>query len=202
MNLIPGPRTGGNGSIRFYDTTLSLVIRQTHKVHEEIRDLLEQLRRLQDVQVSLEFRTIEAEQLADRALLEKLRLGHRVVLVPPKAAALIRVGSKRQDREAQPASQGHAVQWADAEPAQPDRLGGVDFSPVSSADRRFVRLSINAKAGEKQAINSLLTLKAGQSVLLDTKKLTGSESKTRTLLLVTPKIVVEEEEEELLGTGK
>ncbi len=78
----------------------------------------------------------------------------------------------------------------------------IEVSPVSSADRRFVRLSISAKVGDKQAINSLLTLKDEQSVLLDTTKLTGRESKKRTFMLVTPKIVVQEEEEKLLGTEK
>ena len=55
--------TGGSGSLRSYETTLSLVIRQTQKVHEEIRDLLEQLRRLQDLQVTIEVRFIT---VADR----------------------------------------------------------------------------------------------------------------------------------------
>ncbi len=41
-----------------HDSTLSLVIRQTQKVHQEIADLLDQLRRLQDVQVTVEVRYI------------------------------------------------------------------------------------------------------------------------------------------------
>ena len=49
---------GGSGSVRQYETTLSLVIRQTQKVHEEISDLLDQLRRLQDLQVTIEVRFI------------------------------------------------------------------------------------------------------------------------------------------------
>ncbi|WP_197439612.1 hypothetical protein [Calycomorphotria hydatis] len=49
---------GGSGSARPFETTLSLVIRQTETVHEEIRDLLQQLRRLQDLQVTVEVRFI------------------------------------------------------------------------------------------------------------------------------------------------
>src|SRR5258707_9626882 len=41
-----------------YRTTLSLVIPQTQAVHEEIADLLGQLRRLQDLQVTIECRFI------------------------------------------------------------------------------------------------------------------------------------------------
>lgn len=49
---------GGNGHVKGNETTLSLVIRQTQKVHDEIRDLLEQLRRLQDLQVTIEVRFV------------------------------------------------------------------------------------------------------------------------------------------------
>jgi general secretion pathway protein D len=49
---------GGPGAIRPFDSTLSLVISTTQEVHEEIADLLEQLRRLQDLQVTIEVRFI------------------------------------------------------------------------------------------------------------------------------------------------
>jgi hypothetical protein len=48
----------GAGSINQHESTLSLVVRQTQKVHQEIADLLEQLRRLQDLQVTIEVRFI------------------------------------------------------------------------------------------------------------------------------------------------
>lgn len=53
---------GGPGSVKEFETNLSLVISQTQDVHEEIVDLLEQLRRLQDLQVTIEVRFI---RLAD-----------------------------------------------------------------------------------------------------------------------------------------
>jgi general secretion pathway protein D len=49
---------GGPGAVRPFDTNLSLVVSQTQEVHEEIADLLEQLRRLQDLQVTIEVRFI------------------------------------------------------------------------------------------------------------------------------------------------
>jgi len=49
---------GGPGSIKEFQTNLSLVISQTQEVHEQIVDLLEQLRRLQDLQVTIEVRFI------------------------------------------------------------------------------------------------------------------------------------------------
>ena len=50
---------GGVGLIQANSSTLSLVIRQTAAVHDEIRDLLEQLRRLHDLQVSFELRVLK-----------------------------------------------------------------------------------------------------------------------------------------------
>jgi general secretion pathway protein D len=48
----------GEGEISPFPTNLSLVISQTQRVHEQIADLLEQLRRLQDLQVTIEVRFI------------------------------------------------------------------------------------------------------------------------------------------------
>lgn len=48
----------GEGEIQPFPTNLSLVISQTQRVHEQITDLLEQLRRLQDLQVTIEVRFI------------------------------------------------------------------------------------------------------------------------------------------------
>jgi general secretion pathway protein D len=49
---------GGPGSIAPFETNLSIVVSQTQAVHEQIVDLLEQLRRLQDLQVTIEVRFI------------------------------------------------------------------------------------------------------------------------------------------------
>ena len=52
----------GAGSVMPYRSTLSLVIRQTQAVHEEIADLLGQLRRLQDLQVTIEVRFVTVNE--------------------------------------------------------------------------------------------------------------------------------------------
>lgn len=49
---------GGPGSVEGFPTNLSLVVSQTQEVHEQIADLLDQLRRLQDLQVTIEVRYI------------------------------------------------------------------------------------------------------------------------------------------------
>lgn len=49
---------GGQATVKPFETTLSLVIRQTQQAHDEIQDLLAQLRRLQDLQVAIEVRFV------------------------------------------------------------------------------------------------------------------------------------------------
>lgn len=49
---------GGNGAIQPFANYLSLVVSQTQEVHEDLADLLTQLRRLQDLQVTIEVRFI------------------------------------------------------------------------------------------------------------------------------------------------
>jgi type II secretory pathway component GspD/PulD (secretin) len=49
---------GGKGTIEFHPLTLSLVISQTPDIQEQIQDLLQALRRLQDQSVSVEVRMI------------------------------------------------------------------------------------------------------------------------------------------------
>ena len=53
--------TGGPGAIEKFPTNLSLVITQTQEVHEQIADLLAQLRRLQDLQVTIEVRFLRID---------------------------------------------------------------------------------------------------------------------------------------------
>ncbi|MDX1963315.1 MAG: hypothetical protein SFX18_09190 [Pirellulales bacterium] len=49
---------GGQGGIAPFETNLTLVVSNTQEVHEKIADLLQQLRRLQDLQVTIEVRFI------------------------------------------------------------------------------------------------------------------------------------------------
>lgn len=52
---------GGTGTVQPFYPNLTLVISQTEAIHEKIKDLLNQLRRLQDLQVSVEVRFITVD---------------------------------------------------------------------------------------------------------------------------------------------
>lgn len=58
-------RLGGTGSIRAFDPTMCLVIRQSKEAHQEIETLLTELRRQRDFHVSVETRILE--NLPDKA---------------------------------------------------------------------------------------------------------------------------------------
>jgi general secretion pathway protein D len=49
---------GGQGDVAPFETNLTLVVSNTQEVHEQLADLLQQLRRLQDLQVTIEVRFI------------------------------------------------------------------------------------------------------------------------------------------------
>ena len=53
-----GPSGTGNGQVREHPMNLSLVINNTDDVHQKVEELLEQLRKLQDLQVTIEVRFI------------------------------------------------------------------------------------------------------------------------------------------------
>jgi hypothetical protein len=50
---------GGQGTVQYYPLGLALVVTQTAANHEEIRDLLTALRRLQDVEAAVELRVLK-----------------------------------------------------------------------------------------------------------------------------------------------
>src|SRR5438270_10583207 len=49
---------GGAATIQYFPTGMALVVNQTRANHEKITELLASLRRLQDVEVALEFRLV------------------------------------------------------------------------------------------------------------------------------------------------
>ncbi|MEX2288187.1 MAG: hypothetical protein WD648_13920 [Planctomycetaceae bacterium] len=91
---------GGEGTIEPFESTLSLVIRATERTHEDIALLLEQLRRLQDLQVAVEVRFIT---VTDR-FFERIGVDFDFNIqdnVGPDAQGLPAFGSPRADDAAE-----------------------------------------------------------------------------------------------------
>jgi general secretion pathway protein D len=53
---------GGKGTLNYYPLGMALVVNQTPDIQEQVADLLEALRRLQDVEVSVEIRLVTVSQ--------------------------------------------------------------------------------------------------------------------------------------------
>jgi len=219
---------GGTARIAAAEQNLSLVITQTAKGHEGIADLLEQLRRYQDVQITLEARWISVpvetlpEGVALPGLQESTVVGsaqtrtliefaqsdrHGGILYAPKMTLLN--------------GQTGEIATGDSDPAW------LMMQPVVSDDRRSIRLALSyGNRKENGLITSLTRVVPDQATLvIGYKELaveTGNEcgvpmlSKLpytnrlfrnagperrmhRLVLAVTPRLIFQEEEEERLG---
>jgi hypothetical protein len=205
---------GGHGHIHSFETTLSLVVRQTPRVHDEIRDLLEQLRRLQSLQCCIESRIVTGvsqrlwkklrQDEAVGAALERLaEHGRCTILTDEELAALVEtvqndsranllIAPKITLFNGQSSGQTLTTELAG------DAAGGqeiplvLQIRPTISSDNRYVRLSIDA---DSMPTSALATVPGGRTLLVD---LTRKSTNDRTLLLVKPQAVIEEEEERLL----
>ncbi|MCA9071600.1 MAG: hypothetical protein KDA84_21890, partial [Planctomycetaceae bacterium] len=181
---------GGFGSIRSYETTLSLVIRHNKKTHEKIQSILAQLRRLQDVQVTLEINTIASENQIAPDLLKKLHAGQTEVMDPKQAAAL---KAKVTKNDPSAGWRGPKITLFNGQVADlllPASTKDVDLRlmAVSTEDRRFVRLSLERDSSDpKQEKHvSLKSLRDGHSLLVEINR--GKPG--RKFVLITPRIIV------------
>lgn len=218
---------GGSGSIASHESTLSLVIRQTPTVHEQISDLLSQLRRLQDIQVSLRMQTLELPKgfLADwndRLEFEPLSeaKSHRYVRLSAAQTEELRKAGKSSLFPNVTLFNGQLCEL------RMDEQDGIKqkwhVQPVVSGDRRSVRLGVGIDDGRSETSDeavptSVTTVSNGDAILVEVNGSTEKDgrivgepipgrsrafrqvSQPRRFVLIQPKVVVVEEEEELLG---
>jgi general secretion pathway protein D len=72
---------GGKGTIQYYPLGLALVVNQTQDVHEQIIDLLQALRRLQEVEIAIEVRVLSvSENFLQHSSLDFVAPANSVVL--------------------------------------------------------------------------------------------------------------------------
>lgn len=223
-------QSGGEGTIERFPRNLSLVITQTPEIHEQIADLLEQLRRAAQLQVSLRCHIV--------TLPAKARL--KIALSPAGAKRVTADEARAILDQAQTDKQTSLVslptltiwpaqvanfKWTAAESREAEAL----IHTAIAADRRSARLSVAVNASDAMDAlrsNTSLDVPDGDTLIIDiTERLrppargdrlslaarlraAGSraadlsdENAVRTLLLVTPQIIAPEEEEALLGAA-
>ena len=173
----------GLGSMMPYRTTLSLVVRQTRGIHDEIADVLSQLRRLRDLQATLQIDVVsvpgessntplklendpadskegvsyltETQLTAFRALVEK-SAGATLMSIP-RLTLFNGQGAELKLRRRLPVK-------------GTVRLPTLHVLPIILADRSAIRLQVAAGATQPLdalARNHAYVIKNGQSLLVD-----------------------------------
>jgi beta-lactamase regulating signal transducer with metallopeptidase domain len=219
---------GGVGSIAPFATNLSLVVSQTQEVHEQITELLEQLRRRQDIQVCLEVHTIRLDddrfwERSDTGIGLKPDEARRLSaaqLTTHQASALLEAAQSDRRTSLRQLPKPTLMNHQQVDLHLPPRSAGgqpVRLKLVSSVseDNRKVRLQLSDadRAAEYQIPDgeSLLinltepTEKVGVPLLRTLPEVgrlfeasATSANQQRVFLLLTAKILIQEEEEELL----
>ena len=130
---------GGRGTITPLEASLSIAVVQTQEVHEEITDLLEQLRYLQRLKVAM---TIRFLSVPDRAMPAAINV-HDTTLTAQQIDLFTAAASQCDDPD-------FAVRRFTLQNGQSARLSippkgpadtAITIQPVISNDRRFVRIS-------------------------------------------------------------
>ena len=190
---------GGPGIVAFNESSLSLVVRQTQEVHEQIVDLPGQLRRLQDLDVALQMHT----RVVDQGFLEKtgvdVTFEENGDSSSPKFAKLSRsdVEALRAESMWMPLPKITLLNGQGCHVILPDHADQrVSLWPAVSADRRFVRMSLATGQNRDTSPKPTLTLNDGGAFLVS---LPRKSSEQQYLVIVKSDVHFVEEEEELLG---
>lgn len=182
---------GGPARIHVSKPSLSLVIQQTQQAHEEISNLLAQLRRLQDIQVSLQFQVLDVpesllNEWADNLKFKNLKASgaERYTLLTMQQTQQLRKPVAARMFPKVTLFNGQRCHWAletvgDSQPR-------LSLQPVVSADRRFVHLSVRLDdfptvPGGNRPIDGIAAIPNGGGVLLELPDLVNSDNARRQL---------------------
>lgn len=167
---------GGQGVIRFMDSTLSIVVRQRNDVHDSISDLLSQLRRLQDTQIVMNVRIIstDGETLAEHALNDDFNFqnsGGIAVISTDTATAwcdeLLEHGAVTAGSIKATLFSGQPCDYSAEITSREKQI--CRFTPVWLNEQRMVRVSCSATARGEQTspVSHLVKCAPGDSLIID-----------------------------------
>ena len=200
---------GGPGAIEAFPTNLCLVISQTNDVHEEIADLLEQLRRLQDVQVTLRLKTVRVSGDEDAHDSEWAELMGESTIRAVAADALRSVVSEGRRDSKHGAlkmtlfnGQKARLGFPRSESEMMNGVGTFHVQPVASGDHQSVRMTIALEHGEstgKTCEDTTKVVPIGESLVVDVTghlaaRQDDDNAGERLLVVLTPQIIVNEPE--------
>ncbi|MCA9066488.1 MAG: hypothetical protein KDA96_25645, partial [Planctomycetaceae bacterium] len=190
---------GGSGRVVLSESTLSLVVSATPEVHDEIAELLNQLRRLQDAMTGLEVAQITLPEDGWERIGVDLDIRRAkpaevgglasASLSARAAAALQKIAISSLPPVKMTVANGQACQlrWV----ADDKTMPSVTLSTVVSADRRHVRISSMDSDSPAEPVKH--SIASGDSLLFLYDNPANPSNKT--YLLVTARVIVQEEEE-------
>jgi hypothetical protein len=203
---------GGKASIQYFPMGLALVVHQREDVQQEIARLLADLRRLADVQVSMEVRLIHqvsaatAKQIRARMDAEGQAVRATSIEKPANAGRFVSVDDKQVQALLELAQTDRAVHILQAPKitvfnGQQAGVNGMldgagvrfDVWPVAAVDQKSVRFSLHlehaAKSRKKAEAIGAFTVPANRALIWHVAD--------DLFVLVTPRVIVVEEEKNL-----
>jgi beta-lactamase regulating signal transducer with metallopeptidase domain len=214
---------GGEGSIAISASNFSLIIRQTADIHEQIADIFEQLRRLQDVQIVLSAEPIELSQATldewsqrnDLAELTKFAKGEAQAIAIPAAKWDAWPARPRSDRQLpkMTALNGQTFDlYLGERGSNSKKVGKLRMQPVAAADLQAVRLTLGGLPSTDGRDNgatmkTVATTVPTDSLLLVDLEPAGADAsagggQTRRLCLIRAKILVLDPDTQSLTTRR
>lgn len=173
---------GGTGTISSFNVNLSLVVSQTQEVHEQISNLLEQLRRLQDLQITIECRFIT---LSD-AFYERIGVDFNVNFKSNNASAFTGMGGASHST-----TNGIPTSYHEAAKATSDYYGTNLTSSDIKLNQGSSALALPMYGNFNMSDNAGATM--GFSILSDVEAylfLEASQSTERSNILQAPKVTL------------
>jgi len=185
---------GGTGLVRYSARDRTLVVSNTPAVQARVRYLLETMRRVQDVQVSVEIRIVSldaASLFKVQDLLPRLKAGDNAVLNDAETFALLR---RAQDEAGTTIAQGPKVTVLPGQRVtlpldlgkEPGGVGKVDvrLGALVAADLRHLQLEVKAAVG-KADFSGTTWMEDGATVAQVKRHGAGY-----LMLVVTPRVVI------------
>lgn len=214
-------KAGGPGRIQYFPLGQAFVISQTEDVQREINRLLTELRRLSELEISVQIRVIECSAATAGQIrthmdalgqpvrawtIEKPALGGRFVSMDDARVEAI-LNKSQTDRSAVITQAPKITVFDGQQAAGNGRVGDgpglrFDVRPVVAPDRKTVRFSLHLEDvrphGEKGGHKLTTTEAAGTFAVPDGRTLiwhVGESGGRNLFVLVTPRVVIEHSDE-------
>ena len=188
---------GGHGAIQSFAGNFSLVVSQTQDVHEEIGDLLAQLRRLQESKIVLRATNLKLT----KTLMKKLGLGGKDLAALTAKEKVTILAAAQRDARARVFAETKATLFNGQSmkmPIDPNR--GLMIQAVAGPDKS-IRVTAGIVAAEAGSLeqSEAYTMARNQSLLVRMPR-SSDEEELATFRLIQAELAKPDKEQRIIGT--